>query len=118
ALPHIQEIKRHLIFNGRVDPLAQVAVVAIQFVALVAKVLDGFVVDKRIDGLAVGLAVQIVHAAPVHHTFFGDHQRKNNVSRNGTQRNNGKQEVVAPKQDDRHHADLKQGWQNIEDSEI
>jgi hypothetical protein len=58
--------------HGGALVVLQAFVVALGFVVLVAEVLDGLVVDQRIDGLGVGLRIQLVHRAPEVGAPFGD----------------------------------------------
>ena len=90
----------------------QVFVVTPGLKGFVAKILDGFEVQKRIDRLLVGTRVHVVHGAPVVRAPFGDHDRENDIHDQRGERDGREPDVVKPGEVPKHQAELKQRRQD------
>ena len=98
--------------------LTEAAVVARELVALVAEVLDGFVVQQRIDRMRVRFGVGRVRRAVVAQAPFGDRKREGDIDDERRQRDRGEAPVVVHDQDAADDRDFEQRRQDRVDRPV
>ena len=113
-LAEVEGGHRDLGGDGGVFPLFQGIVVATHFVGFVAEVLDGLEIDEAVEGLGIGLGIQLVHGVTPMHAPVGDFEREQHVHGHGAEDDDGEVPVEGGDQQDgdktefhRHRQDLK-----------
>lgn len=105
-LPEVQHRQRLDGLDLGVLQVAQVVVVPARLVGLVVEVLDGLVVQQRIDRAFVRACIGFDRCPIVAGPPFGDADRPRRVCRERRQRDEGESPVVGPHQHAGHQHDL------------
>ena len=80
-LAGIQQRQRGLGLDRRILPALQAFIITTRFEFLVVEVLDGFIIEQRINGAYIGLGIEVVHAAPEVRAPFSDQNGEADVNR-------------------------------------
>nr|GEU28155.1 hypothetical protein [Tanacetum cinerariifolium] len=113
-LPRVQYRQRRLRLHRRRFVMLQAFVVALRFVVLVAEVLDGLIVDQRVDGAGIGLRIEFVHGAAKVRAPVGDRDREHDVRHQRDEGNHREPDIVMQHQVTQHQRDFHQRGQDVE----
>ena len=94
--------------------MVQGLIVALLFERLVVEVLDGFVVEQAVDGLAVGLGIEPIHFVAIVHAPFGDQEGKRDIHADGAKDGNAEAALILADQDRGDQDEFGRGRQDIE----
>jgi len=107
-LPGIEQAQRALALEGGAAVALQALVIALGLELLVVEVLDGLVVQQRVDGAAVCGRVQLVHLAAELGAPFGHGHGERDVEHQRDDGDPGKPDIELHRQQGQHQRDLDQ----------
>ena len=107
-LAGVEQAQGALALDGGASVALQVLVVTPGFKGLVVEVLDGFVVQQRVDGAAVRRRVQLVHLLSELRAPFGHGHREGDVKNQRNDGDAGKPDVEFDSQQAEHQRHLDQ----------
>ncbi len=115
ALPHVERGQRRLRLDRGALVSLERAIEAARLVLLVGEVFDGLVVQEAVDRLGVGLAVALVHLAPVFDAPVGDGEGEDDIEDDGDEHHQREAAGIEAPQDPAHEQDLEHGRHEIEE---
>ena len=111
-LPGVEQAQAELALHGCTPVFLEVLVVTAGLESLVVEVLDGLVIEQRIDGAAVRRRIELIHAAAEMRAPLGHRHGEGDVGRQRGQRDPEEGGIKAYGQQAQHQRELDQRGQD------